>query len=137
MKYTQKQAKAMYNALHLISKLPGGTVGSALTVAKNAARDAMPDDVTPVIFRKFPDGDVVAMFPTEPGSAQNPFTCSSYMHARQHSAIDIGLGKRIPLASRAEFAPLKKELEGLGYKLKVITKVAAKHHAQRRAHYSL
>ncbi len=47
----------------------------------------MKKDKTPVIFRKWPGGDVIALFPTELGTA-DPYTCSSYEHVGQHGAAD-------------------------------------------------
>lgn len=89
-------------------------------------------DYTPVIFRKFKDGEVIALFPALAGDGDIS-TCCSYMHIGQHGSASIDLGKRIPLASRKEYLPLKKELEGKGYNLKVITKFSSQHHALRRA----
>lgn len=72
------------------------------------------EPVIKVIFRKFPDGDVIALFPGLPGTA-NANTCSSYMHVGQHGAADTGLVRDTKPAARAEYAPLLKELRAIGY----------------------
>lgn len=75
---------------------------------------------TPVIFRKFREGDVIALFPQEPGD-MNPSTCGSYMHIGQHGAADAGLARCTNPATPQEYADLKRELEGApyGYRLKL------------------
>lgn len=81
--------------------------------------------ITKVIFRKFKEGQIIALFPEEI-SDQNPYHCSSYMQLGQHSAADIvGMIRGTSAASPAEYADLKRELENYGpkdsnYNLKVI-----------------
>jgi hypothetical protein len=70
-----------------------------------------------VIFRKFTSGEIIALFPQYSGSTQNRYNIMSYMHVGQHSAADIGIVRNTKLASPAEYAPLKRELESLGYNL--------------------
>ncbi len=73
---------------------------------------------TPVIFRKWPKsegGDIIALFPAEPGT-DDPYTCSSYEHVGQHGSADpVGLIGRTTAATPAEYADLKKELRSVGY----------------------
>ena len=73
---------------------------------------------TPVIFRKWPEsegGDIIALFPTEPGT-NDPYTCSSYEHVGQHgSAEPVGVIQRTKPAKPSEYADLMEELEGVGY----------------------
>lgn len=74
---------------------------------------------TRVIFRKF-DGELVAIFPDEPGT-NDPSTCMSYSHDGQHGSCDPSyLMNATKQATSDEFETLKKELEGLGYHLEVI-----------------
>lgn len=40
----------------------------------------------PVIFRKWKNGDVLALFPTLPGTYYDAHTCTSYEHIGQHSS---------------------------------------------------
>ncbi len=77
-------------------------------------------DKTKVIFRKYKDGDVIAIFPEELG-ASSAFTCSSYQSTGQHGAADPMLViETTKPASTEESQPLQKELESIGYELKVI-----------------
>jgi|WetSurMetagenome_2_1015567.scaffolds.fasta_scaffold392756_2 hypothetical protein len=82
---------------------------------------------TKTIFRKFKDGDVIAIFPEEPGTMQLS-TCASYMHMGQHSACSpnllIGETK---LATPEEYASLKEELKRIGYNVQVIKKLHQSH----------
>ena len=87
------------------------------------------NDATPVIFRML-NGECIALFPTLAGT-NDPDTCLSYAHMGQHGAASIHLGSSCPLASRKEYMPLKKELQSLGYRLKVIKRVAPSHRAMR------
>lgn len=80
---------------------------------------------TKVIFKRFPEWDVIALFPTFPGDC-NPYrTCMSYMHTRKHAAATMDLFT-LPAAQPAEYAPLMTELESLGYTLRIA------HRATRR-----
>ena len=80
-------------------------------------------DHTPVIFRKWKPrkefgeegGDIIALFPTHPGT-NDPYTCSSYMHMGQHGSADPNLVMRATVpATPAEYANLKAELVSVGY----------------------
>lgn len=85
---------------------------------------------TPVVFRML-EGECIAIMPTIAGSYDLRGSCASYQHIGQHSACDINIGTRARLATRAEYMPLKKELEGLGYRLHVVKRIAASHHQER------
>jgi hypothetical protein len=88
---------------------------------------------TVVIFRKWPNGDIIALMPELPGT-HDPRTCTSYEHIGQHSAADyahcIAATKR---ATAAECLDLARELRQVGYKLAVRDRATAKMHATRRA----
>jgi hypothetical protein len=75
-----------------------------------------------VIFRRFPAGDVVALFPLEPATVSG-WECSSYQAIGQHSAASPDLTRWTKAAKPSEYAPLKRELESIGYTLKVGTRV--------------
>jgi hypothetical protein len=80
----------------------------------------------PVIFRKWPEsegGDVIALFPTIPGT-NDPYDCESYQHVGQHGSADPnGVIQDTKLAKPSEYADLMKELHSVGYKgLEVYTK---------------
>jgi hypothetical protein len=78
--------------------------------------------ITDVIFRKFKNGQVIALFPYVIENAFNNYV-SSYMHIGQHSGATLELIHNTKLASEVEYNDLKNELKGLGYNLKVIKKV--------------
>jgi hypothetical protein len=79
---------------------------------------------TPVIFRKFKDGDILALFPTLPGTNNTYADCLSYQRIGQHGAADIVLClKKTVLAKPEEYKPLYDELVSIGYDdLKVYSK---------------
>lgn len=78
---------------------------------------------TVVIFRKVPanycsaDEEVIALFPEIPAT-MNPNECQSYVHYGQHGAA-MASGHNWKLATPEEYAPLKKELESIGYNLDI------------------
>lgn len=72
---------------------------------------------TLVIFRRWPDGSILALFPE---IEEDGGLCSSYMHIGQHGAASYH--KCLYDTFRAkpeEFASLKSELESIGYQLKI------------------
>jgi hypothetical protein len=86
---------------------------------------------TDVIFRKWSNGDVIALFP---GLAFNPNTaayCSSYEHVGQHGAASVDLTATTCPAKPDEYAGLKAELESRGYSLRVVKRFTQAHHHQR------
>ena len=69
---------------------------------------------TPVIFRKYRDGEVVALFPAMPGGRYGE--CMSYVHFGQHGAADYGHVIRTTRPVRAgECEDLRAELVAIGY----------------------
>jgi hypothetical protein len=78
--------------------------------------------ITHVIFRRFKEGDIIALFPYDKYDIAGLY-CGSYMHIGQHSGADYtGLVQITKPAKESEYNDLKKELEGIGYNLKVIKK---------------
>lgn len=71
---------------------------------------------TVVIFRKFPKGEVVALFP-EIQANNHHGECLCYQHVGQHGPASYSMVDRTKLASAAEYAELKTELESIGYDL--------------------
>lgn len=70
---------------------------------------------TITVFRTFTDsGGVIALFPEVPATANGEF-CSSYMHVGQHGAAYSHLHANSRPSTPEEIAPLKKELESIGY----------------------
>jgi len=86
---------------------------------------------TTVVFRKWPNGDVLALFPEVPANTRGN-DCQSYAHVGQHSAADPAIVYSTQPASPEEYAELKKELESIGYNLTVRHRITAKMHAARR-----
>ncbi|NDC83944.1 hypothetical protein EB093_09870 [bacterium] len=81
-------------------------------------------DFTPVVFRTFRgDNSVIALFPYEPGN-NDAFTMMSYQHIGQHGIADMGLTASYTRPSKPdEIRPLKEELQRIGYKLKIMSRI--------------
>ena len=74
----------------------------------------------PVVFRKWGDGTIIALFPDIPTENTGTFV-SSYEHMGQHSSADYGaVISRTKPAKPAEYKELKEELEEIGYSLRVM-----------------
>lgn len=85
---------------------------------------------TKVIFKM--EGDApVAFFPEELGTS-SPYTCLCYAHLGQHASADTGYAASLKRATPEQFAPLKRELESLGYELEIVRKCTQKHLAARK-----
>lgn len=65
-----------------------------------------------IVFRKFPDGQVIALF-CHSAKYCNTGMVMSYMHQGQHGEAARDIGQRLPLANEREYASLKRELEGI------------------------
>lgn len=78
--------------------------------------------VTEVIFRKFEDGEVIALFPYNVENYNGDIV--SYMHVGQHECVDYNhvVNKTKLITNPEEYKELKNELENIGYNLKVIRK---------------
>lgn len=69
---------------------------------------------TPVVFRRFSDGEVVALFPALPGGQFGE--CQSYLHVGQHGAADYGhVIRTTGPAALTEYSDLQAELVQIGY----------------------
>lgn len=80
---------------------------------------------TKVIFRKWKDGQIIAIFPEELGD-YSPYTCSSYMSIGQHSACDPLIIQTTKSAKKNEYQDLFDELTKIGYDLQVIKRSCIK-----------
>lgn len=70
---------------------------------------------TPVIFRKWKNGNIIALFPTIPSDYAGLY-CMSYEHIGQHSgAYYFGVLSHTKLAMPEEYADLLNELVTIGY----------------------
>lgn len=70
--------------------------------------------MTKVIFRKFKNGEVIALFPQEPAT-RNGLECVSYMHVGQHGSADPMIVHETKAAKWHEFVELLEELQSIGY----------------------
>lgn len=68
---------------------------------------------TRIVFRVFPEGDVIALFPNEESS---PGYISSYQRVGQHGDASRELIRELRPATKKECGPLLKELKRIGYK---------------------
>lgn len=75
-----------------------------------------PSACVDVVFRAFPEGDVIALFPGEDAGRGQVL---SYQRLGQHGGADRALIKELRSASRKEYAPLLAELKKIGYCLRV------------------
>ena len=91
----------------------------------------MPDVV---VFRKWKRVNVViALFPEIPSDILGRY-CESYEHVGQHGVADYhGVVLHSRPATPTESADLRRELESIGYKLRLINRASAVHHERRRA----
>jgi len=81
--------------------------------------------ITEVVFRKFKDGDIIALFPYDVDYPNGDI--SSYMHIGQHGAANYNYVMKDTVAAiKAEYDDLKEELENRGYNLKVIKRKSNK-----------
>jgi len=85
---------------------------------------------TPVIFRVL-DGSVIAILPTIPYEKGYEITCMGYDDKGKPIGVPTHTGQRARLATFKEFMPLKKRLQGMGYRLHVVKRIAAAHNKQR------
>jgi len=84
-----------------------------------------------VIFRKFPDGQIIALFPLEPATSDG-WLCESYMHVGQHGAADPGIVAETKRASVFEYDDLLWELIDRGYELKEVSRFPRNSFAVRK-----
>lgn len=68
---------------------------------------------TRILFRVFPEGDVIALFPEQ--VEYNPSFVNSYQHMGQHSAAHVDLIRELRCAKPSEYKPLLSELRQIGY----------------------
>jgi len=74
---------------------------------------------TAVHFRKWDNGDIIAIFPNEKADMRG--NVMSYEHVGQHGGASPKLIRELKPAKPNEYAELKNELEKqIGYKLKVL-----------------
>jgi hypothetical protein len=92
-----------------------------VTADKKLLSKAASEELTKVVFKKFPEGDVIAIFPDEVADPHG--NLMSYMHVGQHGACSPEQLHLLDDATPEEYAPLKKELESLSpepYHLQIV-----------------
>jgi hypothetical protein len=86
---------------------------------------------TKVVFRKWPDGNIIALFP-QIASDVFGYSCQSYEHVGQHGGADYsGVVQRTTPAKPHEFSDLKQELERRGYDLWVVERASYRDYVMR------
>lgn len=74
-----------------------------------------------VLFKKFKEGDIIALFPYEKWNLQtNGSGIISYMHIGQHGAASSSLTTELPNASKEEYKTLLDELITIGYDIEIL-----------------
>lgn len=71
---------------------------------------------TRMIFRRFPEGDVIALMPDE---STGTGYIGSYQHLGQHGDASRDLIEDLEPATQSEIEELKNELEKIGYNIEV------------------
>ena len=85
------------------------------------------------VFRIYPNGEVIALFPQIAADIQG-WLCQSYMHIGQHGGANtVGVVSHTRLATPKEYRPLLKELKQRGYEPKIAKKCTQKDHKIRKA----
>jgi len=93
----------------------------------------MSEEKTKVVFRKWNNGNVIALFPEVPHDQYGHY-CLSYEHVGQHGAASPDTLTLLTTKPRPEeYAELKAELERIGYILEVRSRITSQMHAKRRA----
>ena len=87
-----------------------------------------------VIYRKFKEGDIIALFP-QIADKVNGWSCVSYMHTGQHSGANPDIVYSTKLATPEEYAELHAELEKIGYNPKPAKRFTQKDYGIRKAQY--
>lgn len=90
--------------------------------------------VVPVLFRRWLDGfnDVFAVFPTLPADINGNYV-TTFSHIGQHGMAfyPVVLMKSRPATREEEYQELKRELEGIGYRMRVVRRVTRQMHDER------
>lgn len=86
-----------------------------------------------VVFRHW-EGEVIALFPTEPSDCRNWYNCDSYEHIGQHGGADpIWIVAHSRPAKPDEYRELARELRRIGYRLTIRKRIARHYNKTRQA----
>lgn len=92
-------------------------------VMKTTATTQKP--ATKVVFRKFKDGQIIALFPE---LKERGGMVDSYMHIGQHGSADPFIVHDTKPATADEYRPLADELTAIGYRLDIRRNMRAYYH---------
>ena len=85
-----------------------------------------------VVFRRWQNGDVIALFPELPSDLYGDY-CDAYEHVGQHGGADyFGVIQKTTPCSSEQSADLATELRRIGYRLRPIKRASRLHHDNRR-----
>lgn len=84
---------------------------------------------TKVIFRQWPNGDVIALFPEVPAT-RDGYTCQSYEHVGQHGSANLAAVIKATKPA-VDYADIAAELVRIGYVTKVVRRANRAQHAKR------
>lgn len=88
------------------------------------------------IFRVYPDGEVIALFPQIAANVGG-WLCQSYMHIGQHGGADpLIVCNQTRLAEPKEYKELFAELEQIGYNPVIRKRFTQRDYAIRKAQYN-
>lgn len=91
----------------------------------------MDNETELVIFRVYPDEEVIALFPLIAVDTLGG-NCQSYMRVGQHGAANPQVViNQTKLATPNQYKDLYKELEKIGYKLKIVKRFRYWHQQKR------
>jgi hypothetical protein len=92
----------------------------------------MMDDADLVVFRRWKNGDIIALFPELPADMSG-FLVDAYEHTGQHGGADYhGVVQQTKPCSLDDVADLAAELTRIGYRLRPIQRASCIHHDKRR-----
>ncbi len=93
----------------------------------------MAEEKVVVLFRKYPEGDILAIFPEIPSDRWGD-ECMVYAHLGQHGGGDCqGMMQATKPAKPSEYKDLKRELERIGYALEVRERITRTMREKRQA----
>ena len=101
--------------------------------------DGKPEPITKIAFRYIhgnklhgEDPEILAVMPEDPGT-DDPFTCTCYAHMGQHGSCDVQVVMQRSRPARVlEYAGLKRELESIGYRIKVVKRIGLRQYLETR-----
>jgi hypothetical protein len=92
----------------------------------------MMDNADVVVFRKWKNGDIIALFPELPADIHGRY-CDAYEYVGQHGGADyFGVIQQTRPCSLNEAADLANELRTIGYILRPVKRTSRIHHERRR-----